>query len=468
MKKTMGVVILAAGKGTRMKTDYPKALAVCAGRPLLDYVVDAVMKFTLKHDLISQYGIVIGHRKDLLLAWLQTHPFTSQLKTAIQSEQKGTADALGSCFSALPHLWDCEYTLVACADTPLISEHEFSQLYQALESDQSLLGIAATFSTEMPSGYGRIIRGEKGFKIVEEKDATDDEKKVKEVNSAFYIFKTSHIKSLLGSITNKNKSGEFYLTDLFQQNTCVSALEFPSETPFLGINNLEQLALVDKIIRERKIRFLMSKGVRFLNPEQTYIEDTVEIEQGCTIYPGVTLLGTTSIAAEVVIESNCMIKNSKIHSGAQILASSYLEDAVVFENASIGPMARLRPDAVIGREAKVGNFVEIKKATLAKGAKVSHLSYIGDAEIGENTNIGCGFITCNYDGIKKHRTIIGANSFIGSDCQAVAPIQIGNDAFVAAGSTITKSIPDGGFAIARSQQITKEGGAKRFLKTKKD
>lgn len=211
----------------------------------------------------------------------------------------------------------------------------------------------------------------------------------------------------------------------------------------------------------------MVDGVRFLNPEQVYIDSDVVIGVGSTIYPGCTLLGKTVIGKAVVIESNCFIKNSTINDNADILAGSYLEEALVGEQASIGPMARLRPGTDIGPEAKIGNFVEIKKSKLARGAKVSHLSYIGDAEIGENSNIGCGFITCNYDGANKHKTKIGSNTFIGSDCQVIAPLEIGNDAFVAAGSTITKNIPDGAFGIARSNQVTKEGAAKRFLKTKK-
>jgi bifunctional UDP-N-acetylglucosamine pyrophosphorylase/glucosamine-1-phosphate N-acetyltransferase len=207
--------------------------------------------------------------------------------------------------------------------------------------------------------------------------------------------------------------------------------------------------------------------VRFLNPDLVYIENDVKIGAGSTIYPGCTILGSTTIGPSVLIESNCFIKNSFISDGAEILAGSYLEDALVHSDATIGPMARLRPGTEIGPEAKVGNFVEVKKSKLGRAAKVSHLSYIGDAEIGENTNIGCGFITCNYDGLNKHKTKIGSNTFIGSDCQVIAPIEIGNDAFVAAGSTITKSVPNDSFAVARSQQVTKEGAAKKFLKVKK-
>lgn len=467
MSNSLGIVILAAGKGTRMKTDTPKALALCAGKPLLDYVVDASLKFASESSLKAEVGVVVGHKKELLENWLSSHCDKSSIKTAWQREQNGTADALKACFQDLPHFWNNDFTVVACADTPLITKNEFQLLFNALTSNPDLVGVAATFETETPFGLGRIVHGKKGFKIVEEKDATDEQRKISEVNSGFYILKTSHVKAILGQISNNNKSNEFYLTDLFQDEFAVKPVKFPSETSFLGINTLEQLAHVDKIIRTNKTKKLMIDGVRFLNPELVYIDDDVEIGVGSTIYPGCTLLGKTKIANNVVIESNCFIKNSSVAEGADILAGSYLEEAVVLENASIGPMARLRPGTEIGPDAKIGNFVEIKKSKLARGAKVSHLSYVGDAEIGADSNIGCGFITCNYDGANKHKTKIGSNTFIGSDVQVIAPIEIGNDAFVAAGSTITKSIPDGGFGIGRTSQVTKEGAAKRFLKTKK-
>ncbi|MBA2405627.1 MAG: bifunctional UDP-N-acetylglucosamine diphosphorylase/glucosamine-1-phosphate N-acetyltransferase GlmU [Bdellovibrionales bacterium] len=450
-----------------MKTDTPKALAICAGKSLLDFVVHEALKFAKNSSLTAEIGVVVGHKKELLEEWWQTHTEKPSIKIAWQKQQNGTADALKACFNDLPHFWNFDYTLVACADTPLITESEFNELFKVMQANPELVGVAATFETANPTGYGRIIKSGKGFKIVEEKDADESQRKISEVNSAFYILKTPHVKAVLGQISNNNKSGEFYLTDLFQSEFPVKAVKFSSEIPFLGINTLEQLAHVDHLIREKKVKKLMIDGVRFLNPQQVYIEADVEIGIGTTIYPGCTLLGSTKIGNNVLVESNCFIKNSSVAENAEILASSYLESAVVLENATIGPMARLRPGTEIGPEAKIGNFVEVKKSKLGRGAKVSHLSYIGDAEIGENSNIGCGFITCNYDGANKHKTKIGSNTFIGSDCQVIAPIEIGNDAFIAAGSTITKSIPDGGFGIGRSPQVIKEGAAKKFLKTKK-
>jgi len=467
MSDTIGLVILAAGKGTRMKIETPKALAKTSGKCLLDYVVEASLNFAHQSSLKAEIGLVVGHKKELLEEWLSKHPAKAQLKTAWQREQKGTADALKACFNDLPHFWNNEYTMVACADTPMIQATEFKVLFEALKSHPGLVGVAATFDAHNPKGYGRIVHGSHGFHIVEEKDATEKEREITEVNSGFYILKTKHVKEVLGSISNDNKSGEFYLTDLFQNKFEVKAVKFPSEIPFLGINTMEQLAECTALLRARKVKQLMLDGVEFLNPETVHIDNDVTIGVGSVIYPNVTLLGKTKIGERVVVEPGAFIKNAEIRNDSEILAHSYIEEALVHEDVTIGPMARLRPGADIGSESKIGNFVEVKKSKLAKGVKVSHLSYVGDAEIGENSNIGCGFITCNYDGVNKHKTIIGKNTFIGSDCQMVAPISVGDDAFVAAGSTITKDVPSGAFGISRSQQVTKEGAAKRFLKTKK-
>lgn len=467
MKHSIGIIILAAGKGTRMKVDKPKALMHASGKPLIDYVVNASLNFVKEFSLTCELGVVVGHKKELLEEWYETKSERELIKLAWQREQSGTADALKSCFHDYPGFWNHEFTLVACADTPLITEREFSTLMNKLLSESDLDGVAATFEAQNPRGYGRIIHAKNGFHIVEEKDASLEEQKITEVNSGFYILRTRHVKKVLDTIRNENKSGEFYLTDLFQDSFKVKAIKFPSSTPFLGINTLEQLVDVNKIFHQKKISSLLNSGVMILNPDTCYVEYDVKIGAGTTIYPAVTILNGTEIGENVIIESGSFIKNSKIEKNVSILANSYLEEAFVQSAAVIGPMARLRPGTDVGQNAKVGNFVEIKKSKLAKGVKVSHLSYVGDAEIGEDTNIGCGFITCNYDGAKKHKTIIGKNSFIGSDCQMVAPISIGNDVFVAAGSTITKDIPDGGFGIARSVQTTKDGLAKKFLKSKK-
>ena len=327
-------------------------------------------------------------------------------------------------------------------------------------------GVAASFVENNPTGYGRIVKTQKGFHIVEEKDATDEIRKITEVNSGLYLLKTSYLVEHLKAIDSKNKSGEFYLTDVFKDGFNVKAHCFPEGEIFLGVNTLQQLEMVEKALRKRKQKSFRENGVRFIDISHSYIDSDVEIGEGTVIYPNTFITGKTKIGKNVVIEMGAQITDSIIDDGARVLAYSILEQAHLRNNAAAGPFARLRPGADIGPEAKIGNFVEIKKSVLDRGVKVSHLSYVGDAFIGEETNIGCGFITCNYDGANKHVTKIGKNCFIGSDSQTVAPVEIGDDCFVASATTVNKSMPDGSFAISRGQQTTKEGMAKKFIKKK--
>jgi bifunctional UDP-N-acetylglucosamine pyrophosphorylase/glucosamine-1-phosphate N-acetyltransferase len=332
--------------------------------------------------------------------------------------------------------------------------------------NENLDGVAASFIEKNPTGYGRIVRGEKGFHIVEEKDADDEIQKITEVNSGLYILKTSYVLKHLDKIDSNNKSGEFYLTDVFKGGLNVKAQCFQDGDVFLGVNTLKQLESAEKALRCRKRNELRENGVRFIDSSHCYVDSDVEIGEGTVIYPNTFITGKTVIGKNVVIELGAQISNSIIEDEAKVLAYSILDGAHLHTRASAGPFARLRPGANIGPDAKIGNFVEIKKSVLDRGVKVSHLSYIGDAYIGEETNIGCGFITCNFDGVNKHITKIGKNSFIGSDSQTIAPVEIGDGCFVASSSTITKSMPDGSFAISRGQQVTKINMAKKFLKKK--
>ncbi|MBY0518341.1 MAG: bifunctional UDP-N-acetylglucosamine diphosphorylase/glucosamine-1-phosphate N-acetyltransferase GlmU, partial [Bacteriovoracaceae bacterium] len=408
----------------------------------------------------------VGHKKQDVEESLK-QSFGSLLNFAWQREQNGTGDALKSYFSENPKNEKFDYTFVVCADTPLITEETFQRLWIEIQNNTNLLAVAATFETENPRGYGRIVKAHKGFKIIEEKDASDEERRINEVNSGFYLIKTDYLLKKLSQIHNKNKSGEFYLTDVFSQDSDVLALKFEDETEFLGVNTLEQLEAITKVLRYRKLQQLMIGGVMCFDASSTWVDQDVQIEAGVILHPGVKLFGQTKIQKNVLVESGAILKDCIVEEGVQILAYCHLEKAIIRKNAHIGPFARLRPESDIGEGSKIGNFVEIKKSLLHAGVKVSHLSYVGDAEIGEESNIGCGFITCNYDGRDKHKTKIGKHVFIGSDVQAVAPINIGDHSFVAAGSTITKDVPSEGFAIARSAQSTKEGMAHRFLKSKK-
>ncbi|MBP9674959.1 MAG: bifunctional N-acetylglucosamine-1-phosphate uridyltransferase/glucosamine-1-phosphate acetyltransferase, partial [Bacteriovoracaceae bacterium] len=318
-----------------------------------------------------------------------------------------------------------------------------------------------------PTGYGRIKRAEKvGFHIVEEKEASLEEKKIKEVNSGLYLLRTSFLLQELKKISAQNKAHEFYLTDLFKAGISVDLCVFDQADDFQGVNDLKQLEEVESFLLKRKKQSLQEQGVRFLHSPSVIIDWDVKISAGTQIHAGVELRGKTVVAGDVIIESGCIIKNSCIEKSAVIKAYSYIEEAQVGSFATVGPFARLRAETFIGEFAKIGNFVELKKVKLHKGVKISHLSYVGDAEVGENTNIGCGFITCNYDGAEKHFSEIGADTFIGSDTQLIAPIKIGNKVYIASGSTINQDIPDEGFAIARTRQVTKEKMSSRFIKNK--
>jgi bifunctional UDP-N-acetylglucosamine pyrophosphorylase/glucosamine-1-phosphate N-acetyltransferase len=456
----IGVAVLAAGKGTRLKLDIPKALCPLLGKTLIDFVLDELDAFDQNSNTSLTTGIVVGHLKEIV----QKHLKSRDVQFAVQKEQLGTADALKSYFDGTKNAWDCDYTIICCADTPCLTQDIFSQMYSKIDSDSELMGVCASFITEDPTGYGRIIREGKGFKIVEEKDADKSQKKVNEVNSGLYIFRTSHIKEHLFDIDNTNNSGEYYLTDLVSPDFNVEALTFENASAFQGVNNLIQLENAGRDIQQKIIEKHQLNGVRFINSSTCYIEPEVTIAKGTVVYPGVVIEGKTTIGENCVLEANCVIKNSQIGNAVKVLAGCYFEEIKTGNELSIGPMARLRPGTVLEDKVKVGNFVEIKKAELKKGSKVSHLSYVGDAEIGEETNIGCGFITCNYDGANKHKTTIGKNSFIGSDCQTIAPVNIGDNAYIGSGSTINKDVPSDAFAIARERQVTKEGMAKKFLK----
>lgn len=460
MNLSIGAVILAAGEGKRLKLNAPKPLAPCLDKKLVDFPIREIEKFFTRNKITGIKTAVIGHQKELVQTYIASR--YADVKYAVQVKQLGTADALRAYFDSSSETHKLDYTLVICADTPVVSEAELTQMLELLQSEKCD-AVAATFQENQPKGYGRIIRGKKGFHIVEEKDASDEQRKITEVNSGLYLLKTSYVLEHLKDVDSNNKSGEFYLTDIFKDDLNVKALCFPEGNVFLGVNNLEQLETVERILRTQKIKSLRDEGVRFIDSTHTYIDDEVQIGAGTIIYPNTHITGKTKIGKNVVIEMGAQIKNSEVADNAKVMAYTILENAKLHEKAQAGPFARLRPGADIGPEAKIGNFVEIKKSVLDRGVKVSHLSYIGDAFIGEETNIGCGFITCNYDGVNKNITKIGKNCFIGSDSQTVAPVEIGDDCFVASSSTITKSMPEGAFAISRGQQVTKEGLAKRFI-----
>ena len=463
MNLSIGAVILAAGEGKRLKIDLPKPLAPCLDKKLVDFPILELEKFFIQNQLNGKMTAVVGHRRDEVQNYI--HSRYPKVSFAVQEKQLGTADALRSYFDSNEEAAKYSYTLVICADTPVISEKELSEMYMILKNE-NLDAVAATFIEPNPAGYGRIVKSSKGFHIVEEKDADIEVRKINEVNSGLYIVKTTYILEHLKTVNSNNKSGEFYLTDIFKAGLNVKAHCFSEKDVFLGVNNLLQLETVEKALRQRIIQLHRDNGVRFVDSSQVYIDSDVTIGYGTVIYPGVFLSGRTEIGKYATLRFGAIVTDSKIDDYAQVLDYTSIEGSHLKTKVSAGPYTRIRPGTVLGESCKIGNFVELKKAVLEKGVKVSHLSYVGDAFIGEESNIGCGFITCNYDGIHKHITKIGKNCFIGSDSQTVAPVEIGDNCFVASSSTITKSMPNGSFAISRSPQVTKEGVAHRFIKKK--
>lgn len=463
MTISVGVAILAAGEGKRLNLDVPKPLAPVSGVTLVDFVLDELQIFFEKNKLNGNIGLVVGHKKEMVKDYLEKN--YKGLSYAVQEKQLGTGDALKSYFNGCEFASKCDYTLVVCADTPLLKSTDFDLLLGEVNS-KKLEGVCASFNAQNPFGYGRIVKDGIGFKIVEQKDTSIEQQKISEVNSGLYLLKTSYVLNQLENINNNNNSGEFYLTDVFKTDANVSAVCFNSDENFLGVNDLIQLEEAQRILSKRKVEDLQRAGVRFINSSSCYIEKNVKIGKGTVVYPNVTILNDVEIGENAVVESGAFLKKSKILSGTQIKAYSYVEEALVREEAAIGPFARLRKGSDIGNKCKIGNFVETKQVRLDQSVSVSHLSYVGDAEIGENTNIGCGFITCNYDGENKSLTKIGKNCFIGSDTQMIAPVNLGDYVYVASGSTINKDIEDYGFGIARCRQETKPNLAKKFLKGK--
>ncbi len=463
MPLAVGAVILAAGEGKRLKLSGPKPLAPCLDKRLVDFPIRELKKFFAQNRLEGKITAVIGHQRELVRAHIEKN--YSDISFAVQEKQLGTADALRAYFNSSTSTTNYEYTLVMTADTPVIAEAELSQLLSVIK-EENLEAVAASYIETDPKGYGRIVRGNTGFHIVEEKEATEEIRKITEVNSGLYLLKTKYVLEHLAKVDSNNKSGEFYLTDVFKDGLNVKAHCFLESETFLGVNTLHQLETVENVLRRKIKRAFKEAGVRFIDSSHCYIDSEVEIGEGTVIYPNTFITGKTKIGKNVVIEMGAQVTDSIIDDDARVLAYSVLEGAHLHSKATAGPFARLRVGADIGPEAKIGNFVEIKKAVLDRGVKVSHLSYVGDAFIGEESNIGCGFIACNYDGVNKHVTKIGKNCFIGSDTQVIAPIEIGDDCFVAAGSTITNNLKNGDFAISRGKQITKEGLAHKFIKKK--
>ena len=460
MNQNLEVIILAAGLGTRMKSSTIKILHRAAGRPIIDYVLD------LATDLCSTPPVmIVGHQRERV-----QDAIGNRARFAVQDEQLGTGHAVLQAAAVLEADGVAnKRVLILSGDVPLTRRETLQRLIEEHERSGNALTLL-TMKLADPAMYGRIVRDASGAvtRIVEAKDASDDEKRISEVNAGIYVFNGEHLFDNLRNLRPENAQKEYYLTDLLavirNAGHRVGAVIADDPVEALGVNSRGELAQVESEIQRRVVVQLMKDGVTFRNPATVVIDSTVSIGKDTVVYPFVTLEGTTRIGEDCVIEPGVHLVNVTTGSDVHVKTGTVAEDATIADGASVGPYAHLRPGSKLGKKVKVGNFVETKKAVFGDGAKASHLSYIGDAEVGADVNIGAGTITCNYDGVNKHKTILEDGVFVGSDTQLVAPVRVGAGAYVGAGSTITKDVPPGALALSRTPQKTVEGWAARKKK----
>jgi bifunctional UDP-N-acetylglucosamine pyrophosphorylase/glucosamine-1-phosphate N-acetyltransferase len=452
----VAAVVLAAGKGTRMKSDLVKVLHEVGGAPLIDWPVSAAREAGA-----SRIALVVGHQSEKVRAYFRND---EAVLFAIQDEQLGTGHAVACASGTLSGFSGT--VLILCGDVPLIRSETLRAMLEHHRERKAVLTVLTT-CMENPFGYGRVVKREGGMviRIVEEKDATPDERGIREINSGIYCVEAGFLFDAVSSLSNDNNQGEYYLTDIVTQaaekNLLSLAFQVADSDEVMGVNDRVQLAAAGTVLRARINESLMLSGVTMIDPATVYIDRGVEIGTDSIIHPNVHISGSTVIGRGCLIESSAVIKNCTISDRVTIKAGSVMADSVIGEEAAIGPMAHLRPESQLGAHVKIGNFVETKKIVMGEGSKASHLTYLGDASIGRDVNIGCGTITCNYDGVKKHRTVIGDNVFVGSDVQFVAPITVGANALIAAGTTVTQDIPPDSLALARVPQVNKVDWVKK-------
>lgn len=444
---SLNVVILAAGQGTRMRSKLPKVLHQVGGKSMLAHTI------TTAENLGAERIIVVyGHGGEAVQSAIQNE----KIEWVEQKERLGTGHAVQQAIPFFSAQAD-ENILILYGDVPLTREATLRTLLEQQAKDS--MAILTTVLTK-PHGYGRIIRNAQGNveKIVEEKDANSEIRQIDEINTGILCASSTSLIKWLNSIDNNNQQKEYYLTDCVGlavvDGKSVEAVICEDPTEVIGVNNRINLAEIENVFQQRQREHLMINGATLRDTSSVFIEGNIEIGNDIIIEPNVLLRGNVTIGDDVSIGMNCVITDSIIDSGTVIHSNSVIEDSKIGENCEIGPFARVRPKTVLANEVKLGNFVEVKKSNIASGSKVNHLSYIGDASIGENTNIGAGTICCNYDGANKHQTIIGSNVFIGSDTQLVAPVKIDDGATIGAGSTITKNVPAEKLTLSRSKQTT--------------
>jgi bifunctional UDP-N-acetylglucosamine pyrophosphorylase/glucosamine-1-phosphate N-acetyltransferase len=453
----LSIIILAAGQGTRMKSSRPKVMHTLAGKPLLQHVVDAGA--ALGPDQII---VVVGHHSEQVRELMQDQ----NLSFVEQREQLGTGHAVAQCLTEFNGGNDL---LVLYGDVPMITSKTLQQLHE--EAGDSAVNILS-FLPKNPQGYGRILRSGDGSveAIVEEKEATDKQRNIQESNSGIMYIQGKQVRQLIEKLDNKNAQSEFYLTDVVKHCVAaglkVMASVCPTEEEVYGVNNQLQLAEVERIYRRRQAEQLMQQGVKLYDPARIDIRGSLDVGADIEIDINCVFEGDVKLGDNVKIGANCVIRNASIGADSVIQPMTSIDEAIIGSRVSIGPFARIRPGTDCADEVKIGNFVETKKSRIGRGSKVSHLSYIGDTEMGSEVNIGAGTITCNYDGVNKFQTIIEDGVFVGSDTQLVAPVRIARGSTIGAGSTITRDTPADKLTLSRSKQITVNAWKKSTRKTK--
>ena len=455
MSAKLAVVIMAAGKGTRLKSRRPKVLHEIGGKPLLAHVIAAARKLVAPEHIYA----VIGHEADQVRAAMAA----TGVSFVEQTEQRGTGHAIQSAREAIAGF---ENILVLSGDVPLIQPDTIEQVWRFHEAQHAAMTLLSAVP-DQPTGYGRVIRkspdSPEVVAIVEQKMLTPEQESLREINMGMYAFRTAPLLAHLGRLDTNNPHGELYLTDmarvLHDAGERVVAIQAGEPAQLMGANTIAELVALDAELHATAAARLMAQGVTIFRPDTCVIDAEVEVAADTVIDPYVQLLGRTVIGADCRIRSYTVIENCTLGDRVLVRQSCVLSESTVADGASIGPFAHLRPESEIGEGAHIGNFVETKKAKVGKGAKASHLTYLGDAEVGEGTNIGAGTITCNYDGVTKSRTVIGKGVFVGSDSTLVAPVTIEDGSYIGAGSCITKNVPANSLAVGRAHQIVKQGWA---------